>query len=146
MATLEFVKGYNGSLVPADDFCLETMKRWKLGAIIRGKFTAERNGKHHRKCFVLIQTMFENQDRYTEFKEFYEALKIPAGLYDIKHDLHGVAYKMPWSLRYEDCDQIRFEKAYQKLITFAIQDGQFFEGKSPAECENFVNQILGGFA
>lgn len=146
MAKLWFVKGPGGNLTPADDACSETMRRYKTGAVILGDFKEPRNGKHHRKCFALLQLMFDNQEKYKDFDPFYEVTKLKAGCFDLYQDQGGHSYPRTWSFSYNEMDQIKFEKAYQMLVTLAIQDGELYEGKTHEEAENFVNQILGGFA
>ena len=94
MATIEFLKTPQG-LVYASDEDREKMKRiGKLGSLIRGKFSAPRHGKFHRKCRVLQDTIYDNQEMFLQTKEgkkkFREWLKLKTGLYEII-DLPGFA-------------------------------------------------------
>ena len=146
MAKVWFYKSPGGALVPANDEAQERMKRWKNGALILGEFKEPRNGKHHRKCWVLIQTMFDNQEKVKTMVEFEEMIKLKVGLFDILMTPAGQLYPKTRSIAYDAMDQTEFEQFYQDLITLAIQDGEFFEGKTSIEADAFVNQILGGFA
>lgn len=146
MATLEFIKTPQG-LAYASDEDREAMKRvGKIGSLIRGKFSAPRNGKFHRKCRVLQEALFDNQEEYTSYKLFRERLKLKTDLFDLLVGLDGKLYPKTRSTAYEDMDEVEHEKWYQKLIDFAVMDGSMFEGKSSAEADRFVDQIIGGFA
>lgn len=150
MADVEFIKTPQG-LVYASDDDREKMKRiGKLGSLIRGKFSAPRHGKFHRKCRVLQDTIYDNQEMFPQTKEgkikFREWIKLKTGLYDII-ELPGIApYVKVKSTAYDSMDEVEHSGWYQDLITFAIQDGGLLAGKTPEQADRFVDQILGGFA
>ena len=146
MADVMFLKTANGLAYASDDD-REAMKRiGKMGSVIRGKFSAPRHGQFHRKCRVLQDTIFDNQDMTENKEDFREWLKLKTGLFDWKTDPAGNRYPKTKSTSYESMDEVAHSDWYQKLINFAIQDGCLFEGKTAHEADAFVDQILGGFA
>lgn len=146
MADVFFIKTPQG-LIYASDEDRESMKRiGKIGSVIRGKFSAPRNGKFHRKCRVLQEALFDNQDKMACYKAYREWLKLKTGLYTWETAPDGTKYPKTKSTAYNEMDEVAHEKWYQKLIDFAVMDSSMFEGKSSAEADRFVDQIIGGFA
>jgi len=145
MADVFFLKTSNGLIYASEDD-REAMKRiGKIGSVIKGKFSAPRNGQFHRKCRVLQETLFDNQDMTDNKDDFREWLKLKTGLYEWKTAPDGSKYPKTKSTAYDAMDEVAHSEWYQKLITFAIQDGSIFEGKTPEQADAFVDQILGGF-
>lgn len=149
MADVEFIKTPQGLAYASEDD-REKMKRiGKLGSLVRGKFSAPRHGKFHRKCRVLQDTIYDNQEMFTSTKEgkedFREWLKLKTGCYEWKNDPIGNKYPKTLSTSYDKMDEVRHAEWYQELITFAIQDGALFSGKTPDEANSFIDKIIGGF-
>jgi len=146
MAEMLFIKASGGSLIPADDSVRETMKAWKIGDTIKVNATKDRNGKHHRKGRVLLETLFENQDHFKHIEVYHHWVKMQIGLFDIETGPDGKIFPIVKSTKYSEMGQEEYNAYYQALITFAIQDGSILEGKTPEQADAFVDMILGGFA
>ena len=146
MAKVEFLKTAQGLVYASDDDKDKMSRIGKLGSVIHGNFSAPRNSQFHRKCRVLQDTIFDNQDMFEDKEAFREWLKLKTGLYVWMVDPHGKKYPKTLSTSYEKMDEIEHSKWYSRLIDFAIQDSCLFEGKTKEEANMLVDQILGGFA
>jgi len=146
MPEIEFIKAAGAALIPSTESDREKMKAWKVGDVIKVLASKPRHGKHHRKGRVLLEEMFNNQHHFTDLKVYHHWLKLKIGCFTIGTAPDGTVFQVVKSTKYADMDQVEFNRYYQDLITFAIQDGSMFEGKTPSEVDSFVDMILGGFA
>ena len=146
MPEIEFIKGAGATLIPSTDSEREKMKAWKAGDVIKVLASKPRHGKHHRKGRVLLEEMFSNQSYFTDLEVYHHWVKLKIGAFTLGAAPDGTVFQVVKSTSYKDMDQVGFNRYYQDLITFAIQDGNLFEGKSLAEADAFVDRIIGGYA
>lgn len=76
-----------------------------------------RNAKFHRKFFKLIQTVFENQEKYRVLDELREDLTIAAGYhYEHINYLTGEVKIKAKSISYASMDDVEFSELYNAVI------------------------------
>jgi hypothetical protein len=84
-----------------------------------------RNLQFHRKYFALLNTVFEMQDIYLDFYDFFADMKIKIGLYEVKamyvEDIGEVFLHVPKSISFAKMDDTAFERVYSKTIDKAIE-------------------------
>jgi len=103
-------------LVPTMDTWIQKMKIGEEVDIPPPKKT--RNLQHHKKYFVLVKLLFENQDKYDNIKHFRAVFTMRCGYYEeIKTD-KGVVY-LPTSINFSKMDQTAFDEFYDKAVTVA---------------------------
>jgi len=146
MAQAFFLKTQNGLCYASDDDRDAMRRIGKLGGVIRGEFSAPRNGQFHRKCRVLQDVIYDNQEKFNDKESFREWLKLKTGLYIWMTDPSGNKYPKTKSTSYDKMDEVAHGEWYSKLLDFAIQDGCLFEGKTTQQADALIDQIIGGFA
>lgn len=98
---------------------LETMKP---GTWLRFEWSSPRNGKHHRKLFVLLQLIAENSEVYDTTEKALVAVKLVTGHFDLMADPRtGEIVQVPKSISYEAMPQEDFEVWYSAAIDGVLQ-------------------------
>jgi len=146
MAKVCFLKTAQGLVYASDDDRDAMSRIGKLGGVIRGEFSAPRNSQFHRKCRVLQDVIYDNQEKFNDKESFREWLKLKTGLYIWMTDPRGKKYPKTKSTAYDKMDEVAHTEWYNKLLDFAIQDGCLFEGKTAQQADALIDQIIGGFA
>lgn len=80
------------------------------------KVVHERNYKHHKKFFALLNLAFENQSHYENFEHFRKIMTMKAGYYDAVKDPLGVMVYLPRSISFDNMGQDKFETLYKDVL------------------------------
>ena len=113
---LYLIKTLTG-LKPADQISEDKYKKIALNETRKYKVTKPRNLGFHKKYFVLLNLVFENQDEYKTQEELLDNIKIKLRMYDIKKSFDGKPYPKLHSISFANMDQYKFEKFYKKTLT-----------------------------
>ena len=100
----------------------EVFRKLRLGNMYKADFRKARNPDHHRKAFVLIKLIFDNQEKYKNLEDLRTELKLQCGSYRHHIRSDGTVMYLPLSWSFADMDQTEFEKLYDRLIDVAVQD------------------------
>jgi Protein of unknown function (DUF1367) len=112
-----YVKRTLSGFDPADEPSREAHHRLRLGHIYRADIIKPRNYKHHCLCLALLSLTFENQERYTLFKDFRDAVALEAGHVDTFVTLRGEQVRRPRSISYEAIpDDIEFGRVMSAMM------------------------------
>lgn len=104
------------SLRPVDDLSSEAMRAYGDGEIIRVKLMRDRNPRHHRLFFALLQLVYKNQEKYLSLEALKFAVTIQAGWVDeIKLAGDKVTLK-PKSIAWGKMDQNEFNDYYAAAL------------------------------
>jgi Protein of unknown function (DUF1367) len=115
MADVHFVRTIGG-LSPVDDAAKEALNHYGNGEILRVKLYRDRNPRHHRLFFGLLNLVFQNQQRYLSQEALRFAITIQAGYVDeIRLSGDRVALK-PKSISFGSMDQGDFSKFYTAAL------------------------------
>jgi len=72
---------FQNKIIPLTDFDYDIFKKIKKNKEISIEIKQERNAKFHRKFFVLLNLVFENQDKTNNIDDLREDLTIASGYY-----------------------------------------------------------------
>lgn len=134
----------NNHLSAAEPWSMEVIEAMKNGEIVTAKITRTRNGKHHRKFFVLIGEVFKNQERYPTMEHLLDAIKIATGHYEMIHITKTKQVYKPKSIAFANMDQAAFEQFYDKVVTLIVT--KILPGTNRQDLEDRVMEILGEYA
>lgn len=112
-----YVKRTLSGFEPVDEPSREAHRRFRLGHIYRADIVKPRNYKHHCLCLSLLSLTFENQERYTLFKDFRDAVAIGAGHIDTFVTLAGESLIRPRSISYDAIpDDVEFGRVMSAMM------------------------------
>ena len=112
----------NGLLFPVGEEATDNFNRLENGKEFVFSVTMHRNPKFHRMAFALLNTIYENQDGFTNRKLFRNWITMKAGYVITGTAPNGVALFMAESLSFESMKQDVFEQWYSDIINVAIQE------------------------
>lgn len=110
-----FVKTLGG-LAPVDDAAKECLQAYGAGEVIRVTVRRDRNPRHHRLFFGLLNLVFENQQRYLSREALRFAITVQSGyVEEIRLSGDKVALK-PRSISFASMDQNEFKEFYDAAL------------------------------
>jgi hypothetical protein len=127
-------------LAPADDEARETMRKWKIGALVRLEAAQMRNGPFFRKWWALVQLGFDywaetckpmeykGRPVLPNFDRFRKDVTIMAGFYEPTWNIKGEMRVDAESLKWSSMSEERFTKLYDATITTLLR--MVFNGKN----------------
>lgn len=80
------------------------------------KVVHERNYKHHKKFFALLNLAFENQQHYESFESFRKIMTMKAGYFDEVVTSKGETVYLPRSISFDNMGQDKFESLYKDVL------------------------------
>ena len=106
----------------------DDQQRWKklwsrivrasAGEVIRVAFTFDRSGAFHRRHMAMEQAVFNAQERFSDFEQFRNWIKVGAGWVDWCAGAKGGVVPIPKSVSYSKADQVQFEEFHKKVLSF----------------------------
>lgn len=130
-------------LAAAEPISAEAIDAIGKNETVAAKITRSRNGKHHRKFFVLIGEVFKNQDRYPTMEHLLDAIKIGVGHYDTYQLTKTREVVRPRSISYAKMGQEGFEQFYNSVVNYIIT--KILPGTDKQDLESRVMEILGSY-
>lgn len=131
------IKDDIGHFHPLND--IDREKAAKIPTMEENCFTIKRirNPKFHRKYFKLLQLVFENQDKYSDFEHFRQIMQMKAGYFDCVVTDKGEVY-LPRSIAYDAMDETQFSELYEKVAVVL----QGFIKISRDELESEISRMI----
>ena len=144
---INFVKQPGGVLIPADDYEVERLTKFKTGEMYEVEIKLSRSPAFHRKCFAFMKFCFEHWrsdreflDEHEQFKCFRNNLTVLSGYYTETFKINGDVRIEAKSLSFGSMDQEEFEGCYNAMITAACK--HIFKSTD----DNTYNQLLSFFS
>lgn len=117
MADITVTRTLNG-FEPADEPSKDAWRKFRLGESYRAKVTKPRNYKHHCLFLVLLETTFQNQEKYANDQDFRRAIAYAAGHVREFMTTEGEICRYPLSYSYDELpDEDDFTKAFGAAMT-----------------------------
>lgn len=113
-------------LVPADEEAKQAVKRWKLGETLKCSVRKPRDYHNHKHYFALLHTVFDNQERYTNFVMFRKAVELAAGHIDELITLDGEIHYEVRSVDYSSLDEMEFSDLFGRVMRVCVEN--FLQG------------------
>lgn len=124
----------------ADTLSAEALDSIRKGEMVTASIRRPRNPRHHRLLFALLQTVYENQDRFSTVQELLGAIKLATGLFDTGETIEGVPYAIPKSISFASMDQNSFSQWYAKAEDVILT--KILPGVNRDELNDRVQSIL----
>jgi hypothetical protein len=108
-----------------------------------------RSGPFHRFHMALEQAVFNGQDRFTDFEQFRNWIKIAAGLVVWVPGSKGGIVPLPKSISYAEMEEDEMREFHESMLSFFRgQHAAVFLWKhlDPDEAANMMHSILEGFS
>ena len=133
-------KRADGTIVPSTEMDEQRMKRFKVDTGFRADIKEIRNYGNWKRFRVFINTILENQDKYTNEKDLLVEMKIRVGHYrtHIKHD--GEVVYIPKSFSFDDVEEKDFRDIFSKCIQVGID--MVCDGKPVDQEQYFMDMML----
>lgn len=141
MPNLNLVKMQGGLFRCATQQDYELTKRFKVGDTFLADIKCPRNGAFHRKCFALLNFVFKNQDKFTNFEAMRDAFCLHAGHFEWQVSFTDKQYPKAKSMSYDAMDDAEFAVLYDKFIDIALQ--QFGDGMDEYKMRQYVAGVIG---
>ena len=129
------------SLCPIDGRSEEVFRKIKHGDDVLVEIKRPRNIKHHRKFFVLINLVFENQDRYASVEQLLAAIKIALGHCETLILADGTVNYLPKSIAFHKMDQTQFEEFFNRCCDLIAK--HFLPGVTSDNLRREVESLIG---
>lgn len=94
------------------------LMRLEPGEMVEIRTHQERIGWYHRKHMALEQRVFESQEKFENFEQFRNWLKVGAGFCDWLPGPKGGVIPVPKSLSYAKLEQGDMEQVHEDIVTF----------------------------
>ena len=94
------------------------VKRLEPGEVFDFEVIFPRLGPYHRRHMKIEQSVFDAQDRFSDFEMFRDWLKIGAAWVVWVPGAKGGIVPLPRSISYAKADQAEFEKYHEQVIAF----------------------------
>ena len=121
MPKLNLIKGHNQSLKAGDQEAEQWLAKIPFSEPVVCTVKRPRNPDFHRKFFSLLQLVYENQERYTNFERFRKEIVMRAGFYEEHVHLTGKVSYVAKSLAFDSMDEIEFSALYDKCCGVIIE-------------------------
>lgn len=90
----------------------------EVGEMLSVEFTFDRSGPYHRRHMAIEQKLFNAQDRFDDFDQMRDWLKIGAKWVVWVPGAKGGIVPLPKSVSYKKADQQEFQIYHAKVIEF----------------------------
>lgn len=116
-----FVKSTISGLIPASrtEFDKLQSAKLKIGEFYKVEITKQRNPKHHKKFFVLLNLCFNNQDIFNNQDQMRKWITMKAGFVEKVITPTGFYYDAQ-SISFSKMDQTEFDDYYNKCINVCL--------------------------
>ena len=136
-----FVKQRFGKLVPVDAYSEYTLRNAPIEHIYSIELKGTRNLKHHQKFRVLLQMIFENQEKYPDIDIMHSAIKYELGYCDTFKRPNGEIVMVPKSTAFAAMGEEDFTEYSNKVIDLVCQ--QIIPGMSESALRQELEELTG---
>ena len=144
MPTLQMIKGNNNTLKPANPEAEHYLSKVGFNDQLTCKITRPRNLLFHRKFFALLNMVYQNQERYTNFERFRKEIVMRAGFYEKHVHLTGKVSYIAESLAFDSMDEATFSDLYDKAVEVILH--YFWQDMTKAQLEEAVMDFTTDYA
>jgi hypothetical protein len=125
-----------GVLRPDDDESRSRFQKLALGETYLFEFKRVRNYSFLKKYFKLMETGFNNQDKFTDSEWFRTHTLIGIGHCETKIDpFTGAVHMEAKSISFSKCNETAFGEIYEKTVSFFVERYGYDE--------KFVETVMG---
>ena len=103
-------------LAAADENALNVIRRMRLGQAMKLKYSFPRNYGNHKRFFAFLNTAFQIQDHFDNFKHFRKWLTMRAGHWEIIQAPNGYQIFDAKSIAFDKLDEKEFQEIFESCI------------------------------
>jgi hypothetical protein len=130
--------------IPADAESQAAWHKQKLGEVYRAKVAKPRNYKHHCLFMVLLETTFQNQEKFHNDQDFRRAVAYAAGHVREFMSMDGEVCRYPLPYDYEHLpDEDDFTKAFGAAMTVCAAIVRLTAPDLEEEIARYANEQYG---
>lgn len=117
------------------------------GEMAAAEMLFPRSGPFHRRHMAIEQSVFDAQERFTDFEQFRVWLKVGAGWVDWCAGAKGGVVPIPKSISYAKADEEEFRKYHDQVMMFlrGPHAALFLWKHLGAQASEMMDSILDGF-
>lgn len=117
------------------------------GEFAQVEFVIPRSSAYHRRHMAIEAALFDSQERFTDFDQMRNWLKVGAGWVNWLPGAKGGIVPIPKSISYAKADQAEFEEYHGKVIAFlrGPYASHYFWPHLGDKSDEMMNSILEGF-
>jgi hypothetical protein len=105
-----------GGLYPADKASADLLAKYRDGEMVRVKgMNRPRNPRHHSLYWVLLDTVWQNQETFPTVEQLHRAMKIATALYD-EYEIGGKTVISLRSTDFTAMKQDEFNQYYDRVV------------------------------
>ncbi len=106
-------------LAPADGVSEQHIAAMKHDEVVTATIRRQRNPRHHRLFFALLNIVFQNQTRYPTLEHLLDAIKLAIGHYDTMTIGNREIVKLR-SISFSKMDQATFGQFFDRVVELVI--------------------------
>lgn len=125
MAVVEVVKNEQGKLEGLGEKGGRAWRRFRkliddlgAGEILHFEWWEPRSPGFHKRHFVLLHAVFDQQDQFIDFDAFRMWTQVGAGYCDLMPGPAGRVVAIPRSLKYHKLDEVEFREVHRQVVDF----------------------------
>ncbi len=134
--TTVFCRRVGAALHPADDKAAELLARIPKAELVKVEVSRPRSVGFHRKFFVLLHLLHDNQNLIEDFEDFRGVFEVALGHCNM---FGNVA--VPKSISFAKLDQAGFEALWEKACRVACE--KIIPNLSRADLEREIRELVG---
>lgn len=132
-------KSLSGALIPTDDSGREAMTRVGKKGDVLVSIKQPRNIQHHRKLFVLLNLVKDNQSRYPTTDHLLFAIKVYLGYFKPVTLPDGREAPLVDSISFHAMPQAEFNTFYERVIGLVVE--KILPGVKRADLEREIADL-----
>lgn len=120
----------------------------EIGEMFRFITKQDRSGPYHRRTFAILQAVFDAQDRFHNFEQYLNWVKVGAAWVDWVAGPKGGIVPLPRSVSYSEADQDEFMQFTAQVMDFfrcEYAPRYLWRHLKPEQAGEMMRTIMGGF-
>lgn len=130
-----YFKKLLSGLIPCYDSDKQNYNKLKIDEVYEFDVKHPRNYEFHKKYFALLNLVYANQQKWTDFDGFRAYVVIKSG-YSKKYITDKGLLVLPDSISFGNMDAFKFQEMYNSTINFLIRE--FLPKTTKAEIEEQI--------
>ena len=125
-----------------------SLMRLEPGEMVEIKTHKARSGPFHRRHMVLETTIFQSQEKFVNFEQFRNWLKVGSGFCDWLPGPKGGVIPVPKSIAFDQLEDGDMRQVHDDMVDFMRSEHAgrtLWKHLTPAQRMEMVEGILGGF-
>lgn len=127
---------------------VNSLMRLEPGEMVDIKTHKARSGPFHRRHMLIETRVFEAQEKFEQFEQFRNWLKVGAGFCDWVPGPKGAVMPVPKSIAFDKLEEAEMQEVHDNMIAFLRQPHAvktLWRHLSEAARDEMIESVLGDF-